>query len=150
MGSLRLLVKIVCLYARLCIVLREGFGYWADCIITSHTLSHNYYTKRLFSSLSPSHICQFSTSFTAGKVWYTILRVSSIAGKYLECLYQVNPRQLSLEGTSGDHVLQWLYSEHGQLQQVAEHCVMLEYLQGWILSWQPVTVFSHPQSKGVL
>ena len=49
------------------------------------------------------------------------MEVSSIAGKDLGCLYQVNPGQVRLEGTSGDHVVQLLCSEHSQLQQVAEH-----------------------------
>jgi len=52
------------------------------------------------------------------------MRVSSVAGRGLGCPYQVNPEQLRLEDTSGDHVIQRPAQPH-QLQQVAEYHVQL-------------------------
>lgn len=62
--------------------------------------------------------------------------------------------QLKLAGTSGDNLVQLPCSEPGQLEQVAQDCVLSgsDYLRGWRsynFSGQPVPLFYQPQRKKV-
>lgn len=108
------------------IFLSKDFGYWTDCIVTPHTLSSSYYTSStegfFLAPVSHSYL-QIQQELYCLSSWIDIYG-SVLHLKDLECLYQVNPRELRFEGTSDDHIFQHRCSEYSQLQQVAEHCLL--------------------------
>ena len=60
-----------------------------------------------------------------------------------------------MEGISGDHLVQRLWLEPRQLQQVSQSCVQasFDYLKEWRLcnfSGQPMLLFDQPHSQKVL
>lgn len=62
---------------------------------------------------------------------------------------QIITESLSLEGTSGCHLVQLSFTDEGQLEQVAQKCVQLgfECLQGWrIYNFSVIPINYHPQS----
>lgn len=70
---------------------------------------------------------------------------------YWPTIYRIR-EQLSLEGTSGDHLVQLLWVKQGHPQTAAQNHIqtVFEYRQGWrphSIPGQPVPALCHPHSK---